>query len=187
MKNEHDPGTVGVHKITGTGLMRLACSYTINADSNISLKKVYQCEHSPMRTQLFVVEMQDIPTFVSVHFVRHKHGVEHFVKSNREDRASYTGDLGRWQPVNHMMLCNAQALVNMARKRLCRKASEETTEVMEAIVAAVGKEDAALAERMVPECEYRRGCREIKTCGLYDKRHPLREQFKTEYPEMWEE
>lgn len=172
MKNEHDPGTVSVRKITGTDLMRLACSYTINADSNMTLEKVYQCEHSPLRTQMFVVEMQDIPTFVSVHFVRHKHGVEHFVKSNREDRSSHTGDLGRWQPVNHLMLCNAQALINMARKRLCRKASEETTAVMAAIVAAVGKEDAALAERMVPECEYRRGCREIKTCGLYDKNHP---------------
>ena len=173
MKNEHYPVTVSVRKITGTDLMRLACSYTINADSNMTLEKVYQCEHSPMRTQLFVVEMQGIPTFVSAHFVRHKHGVEHFVKSNREDRASHTGDLGRWQPVNHMMLCNAQALVNMARKRLCRKASNETTATMQAIVNAVRRfGDFALAERMVPECEYRRGCREIKTCGLYDKNHP---------------
>ena len=163
---------VKVTKITGADLMRLACSYTISAESEMTLDKIYQCEHSPMRTQMFVVEMKDIPTFVSVHFVRHKHGVEHFVKSNREDRASQTGDSGRWHPVNHMMLCNAQSLVNMARKRLCRKASEETTAVMAAIVAAVGKEDAALAERMVPECEYRRGCHEIKTCGLYDKNHP---------------
>lgn len=171
MKNEHNPGTVSVRKITGTDLMRLACSCTINADSHVTLEKVY----SPMRTQLFVVEMQGIPTFVSVHFVRHKHGVEHFVRSNREDRASHTGDLGRWQPVNHMMLCNAQALVNMARKRLCWKASNETTATMQAIVNAVrGVGDFALAERMVPECEYRRGCHEIKTCGLYDKRHPKR-------------
>lgn len=158
-------------KITGADLMRLACSYTISAESEMTLDKIYQCEHSPMRTQMFVVEMKDIPTFVSVHFVRHKHGVEHFVKSNREDRASHTGDSGRWHPVNHMMLCNAQSLVNMARKRLCRKASEETTTVMEAIRVAVSETDIALADRMVPECEYRRGCREIRTCGLYDKRH----------------
>lgn len=160
---------VKVTKITGADLMRLACSYTISAESEMTLDKIYQCEHSPMRTQMFVVEMKDIPTFVSVHFVRHKHGVEHFVKSNREDRASHTGDSGRWHPVNHMMLCNAQSLVNMARKRLCRKASEETTTVMEAIRVAVSETDIALAGRMVPECEYRRGCREIRTCGLYDK------------------
>lgn len=158
-------------KITGVDLMRLACSYTISAESKMTLDKIYQCEHSPMRTQMFVVEMKDIPTFVSVHFVRHKHGVEHFVKSNREDRPGHTGDSGRWHPVNHMMLCNAQSLVNMARKRLCRKASEETTAVMEAIRVAVSETDIALADRMVPECEYRRGCREIRTCGLYDKRH----------------
>ena len=115
---------VKVTKITGADLMRLACSYTISAESEMTLDKIYQCEHSPMRTQMFVVEMKDIPTFVSVHFVRHKHGVEHFVKSNREDRASHTGDSGRWHPVNHMMLCNAQSLVNLARKRLCRKASK---------------------------------------------------------------
>ena len=166
---------VKVTKITGADLMRLACSYTISAESEMTLDKIYQCEHSPMRTQMFVVEMKDIPTFVSVHFVRHKHGVEHFVKSNREDRASHTGDSGRWHPVNHMMLCNAQSLVNMARKRLCRKASNETTATMQAIVNAVyGTGDFDLAERMVPECEYRRGCHEIKTCGLYDKRHPKR-------------
>lgn len=163
---------VKVTKITGADLMRLACSYTISAESEMTLDKIYQCEHSPMRTQMFVVEMKDIPTFVSVHFVRHKHGVEHFVKSNREDRASHTGDSGRWHPVNHMMLCNAQSLVNMARKRLCRKASEETTTVMEAIRVAVSETDIALAGRMAPECEYRRGCHEIKTCGLYDKNHP---------------
>lgn len=167
---------VKVTKITGADLMRLACSYTISAESEMTLDKIYQCEHSPMRTQMFVVEMKDIPTFVSVHFVRHKHGVEHFVKSNREDRASHTGDSGRWHPVNHMMLCNAQSLVNMARKRLCRKASNETTAIMQAIVNAVRSVgDFALAERMVPECEYRRGCREIKTCGLYDKNHPRKE------------
>ena len=171
IKSESIQNIIKAYKITGTDLMRLACSYTINTESNMSLEKIYQCEHSPMRTQMFVVEMINIPTFVSVHFVRHKHGVEHFVKSNREDRDSYTGDLGRWQPVNHMMLCNAQALVNMARKRLCRKASKETIEIMQLIVESIDKVDCALAERLVPECEYRRGCREIRSCGLYESKY----------------
>ena len=162
--------TVTARKITDETLLRLACSYTIAADSHMTPEKAYRCEHSPMRTQLFVVEMLDIPTFVSVHLVRHKHGVEHFVKSNREDRASHTGDMGRWQPVNHMMLCNAQALVNMARKRLCRKASRETTAIMQRIKEEVSRVDCALAKRMVPECEYRGGCYELRTCGLHNGR-----------------
>ena len=156
-----------VTKLTDINLMRKACSYTINSESKMSLDKIYKCEHSPMRTQLFVIEMIDIPTFVSVHFVRHKHGVEHFVKSNRPDRQGYTGDTGRNHPVNHMMLCNAQALINMARKRLCRKASKETIDIMHMIKEGVLTVDPDLYNYMVPECEYRKGCNELTSCGRY--------------------
>lgn len=169
---------IEVTKLTDESLMREACAYTINAESKMTLPRIYQCEHSPMRTQIFWVEMVDIPTFVSVHFVRHKHGVEHFVKSNRNDRPSYTGDAGREHPVNHAMLCNAQALINMARKRLCFKAHPETVDVMVKIKIEVGKTDPALAQFMVPECLYRNGCNELKSCGFY-----LRDQFKIKYPE----
>lgn len=160
--------TVTADKLTGIDLLREACSFTSNAESKMSLKKIYKCEHSPLRTQLFVVRMTMIPTFVSVHLVRHKHGVEHFVKSNREDLPGYSGDLGRLTPVNHMMLLNAQALINMARKRLCRKAHRLTTEVMGMISQAVAQVDPDLAFYMVPECIYRRHCPEIKTCGFFD-------------------
>lgn len=157
-----------VTKLTSINLMQKACSYTINAESNMSLDKIYKCEHSPLRTQLFTVEMLDIPTFVSVHFVRHKHGVEHFVKSNREDRQGYTGDSGRKHPVNHMMLCNAQSLINMSRKRLCHKASKDTTDIMYMIREEVLRADPDLYNYMVPECVYRKGCHELKSCGYWD-------------------
>ena len=156
---------VSAEKITDDRLMRAACRFTINAESNMTLAKIYQCEHSPMRTQLFWVELVDIPTFVSVHLVRHKIGVEHYVKSNRTDRASHSGDLGRMQPVNHAMLINAQALINMARKRLCRQASPETRQVMAAIRAEIHRVDPDLAGRMVPDCVYRGRCYELKPCN----------------------
>lgn len=157
---------IEVEKITDEALMREACSFTINAASNMSLEKIYRCEHSPMRTQLFVVRMYDIPTFVSVHFVRHTQGVQHYVKSNRDDRG---GDkiVDRNSPVNHMMLCNAQALINMARKRLCYKAHKKTRAVMMHIRDCLFTVDLALANSMVRECEYRKGCYEIKSCGLW--------------------
>jgi hypothetical protein len=158
-----------VKKITNSDLMRKACSYTINAESKMSLNTIYKCEHSPMRTQMFTVEMIDIPTFVSVHFVRHKHGVEHFVKSNREDRIGAIEDIGRMTPVNHLMLCNAQALINMARKRLCFKAHADTVAVMTKIKSEIVSVDSDLWNYMVPECVYRQGCNEIKTCGFWDK------------------
>lgn len=158
-----------VEKITDGQLMRKACGYTIDAESKMSLDKIYKCEHSPMRTQIFVVEMRDIPTFVSVHFVRHKIGVEHFVKSNREDRPGYTGDTGRNHPVNHMMFLNAESLITMARKRLCYKAHEQTIVVMNEIKREVAKVDPDLARHMVKNCIYRNGCNELKPCGRMNR------------------
>lgn len=155
-----------VKQWTPDELMRLACSYTINTESSMTVEKMYRCEHSPARVLMYTVEMIDIPTFVSTHFVRHKFGVEHFVKSNRDDRTSYTGDTGRNHPVNHMMFLNSQALINISRKRLCFQSHEKTVEVMNLIKDAVNQIDPELAKRMVPECIYRGGfCHEHRMCG----------------------
>lgn len=155
-------------KLTDVSLMQEACAFTINKESKMTLDKIYQCEHSPCRTQMFKIEMYDIPTFVSVHLVRHKIGVEHFVKSNREDRPGYSGqDLGRRQPVNHMMVLNAQTLIQMARKRLCGGTHAETRQVMIMIRESIQMVDPDLAKYMVRECEYRNGrCPELKSCGM---------------------
>jgi len=133
--------------------------------SGIDLDKLYQCEHSPVRTQIFWIEMLNIPTFVSVHFVRHKIGVEHFATSNRPDRG--TGEADRMTPINHGMLINAQALINMAKKRLCYHASKETRETMIAILKQIKVVDSGLSKRMVPECVYRgKICHELKQCDF---------------------
>lgn len=154
---------VVVKPLTDIDLVRKACSFTTGKDSNISIEQIARCEHSPLRTLMFWIEMYDIPTFVSVHLVRHKIGVEHFVKSNREDRPGYTGDSGRMQPVNHAMLINAQELIFMARKRLCAKAHPMTQMVIQMIKEQLPWE---LAQYMVPECTYRGGvCYELKPCG----------------------
>lgn len=157
---------VTAYKLTGEGLAQRACSFTNHMkSSNISLEKLYHCEHSPMRTQLFWVEMYGIPTFVSVHLVRHSQGVTHYVESNRDDRGG-VDKVDRLTPVNHAMLCNAQALINMSRKRLCAKAHAKTQEVMYQIKEAVSEVDDDLARYMVTECVYRGGqCYELKPCG----------------------
>jgi hypothetical protein len=103
-----------------------------------------------------------------VHFVRHKHGVEHWVKSNRDDRPGHIEDRGRYTPVNHAMFCNAQSLINMARRRLCFKAHKDTVSVMQAIKDEVQKIDPDLAACMLPDCLYRQGCYEFKSCGYFD-------------------
>lgn len=159
---------ITVEKITGIDLMRRACEATTSKPSNMSLDAIYRCEHSPIRTQLFWVEMRDIPTFVSVHFVRHNIGVTHFVSSNREDRGG-NAEADRNTPVNHSMLINAQALINMARKRLCGKAAVETQYTMFKIMSRVKNVDESLARHMVPECVYRGKCHETKPCNVTQK------------------
>lgn len=153
-------------KLTDDNLMRRACESTMRGQtSKMTLDKIYRSEHSPTRVMMFWIEMKDIPTFVSVHLVRHGIGVEHFVMSNREDRGG-NGTENRYTPVNHSMLANAQALINMARKRLCGAASKETQEVMQCIKDAIGIVDPDLAKYMVRECEYRNGiCPESKPCS----------------------
>jgi len=158
---------VTAEKLTDYGLAQRACQFTNHGhqQSNISLKTLYACEHSPCRTQLFWIEMCGIPNFVSVHFVRHKVGVEHFVQTMRTDRGG-NDETNRLTPTNHAMLCNAQALINMARKRLCYKASRETRQAMVAVLEAIKPIDPDLARRMVPDCRYRGNiCHEIKPCG----------------------
>jgi len=156
-----------VKKLTGIDLMRRACEMTMHGqESMVTLNEIYRCEHSPMRTQLFWIEMIGIPTFVSVHLVRHKIGAEHFVMSNRDDRGG-DDNVNRQTPVNHGMLLNAQALVNMARKRLCHKSHSTTRLVMNSIRDEISKLDSDLAKHMVPECVYRLGCHEPKPCGHF--------------------
>lgn len=166
---------ISVRKETSDQLYRDACGFTSGKDCKSSPSSLYGCEHSPIRTQWFSVKMWGIPTFASVHFRTHKIGAqhfdedEHFVKSNREDRPGYSGDEGRWQLVNHMMLLNAQSLISMSRRRLCRKAHPVVVALMQGIREDVRREDPGLFMHMVPDCVYRNKCHENKTCGLFAK------------------
>lgn len=153
---------ISVYRLTSQEYAAKACSFTINKGlSHVDMFKLAKSEHSPLRTQMFWIEMYDIPTFVSVHLVRHKIGVEHYVKSNREDRGG-DAEVNRFTPINHAMFINAQALINMSRKRLCNKASKETQDVWKEIVRQLPD---WLKECCVPDCIYRGKCNEFKTCG----------------------
>lgn len=127
-------------------------------------KKLINSEHSPLRTIMFTIEMQNIPYCNSVHFVRHKFGVEHYVKSQRSNENR--GEEPQNAPVNHIMDINAQALIFMARKRLCFKADETTREIMKEIVNKIIDVCPEFKGFLVPECIYRGNiCHEFKSCG----------------------
>lgn len=132
--------------------------------------KMLKCEHSPIRTLMFTIQLVDVPYWVSVHYVRHKYGIEHYVRSQRNDRQHEYDRNSAPQnaPVNHIIEVNAQELMFMARKRLCSKAAEETKQVMEMIVAEVVKVCPEFKPFLVPQCAYLGRCPEIYGCGLYD-------------------
>ena len=72
----------------------------------------------------------------------------------------------RETPVNLGLCLNAQALIDMAKVRLCHQAHKDTIEVFKAIKDAIRQIDPALADMMVPKCVYRNGlCSEPRCCG----------------------
>ena len=85
----------------------------------------------------------------------------------------------RRAPTDMAFIINAEALINMAHKRLCGKASAETREVVRAICNLVEEHDPALYRHLVPQCGYRGGiCPEAKCCG-YIRSEQGRAQLET--------
>lgn len=141
---------------------------TPNEPSDEWKKKILRSEHSPIRTLMFTIMMKDIPYCNSVHFVRHKYGVEHYVQSQRKnpERGAERQDA----PVTHIMDTNAQELIFMARKRLCYKADQTTREIMLEICKSVFDIDFVWSSVLLPACGMDgRNCREFKPCGVYEK------------------
>jgi hypothetical protein len=131
------------------------------------LHRLAAAEHSPIRELWFGFKME-IPYWVSVHFVRHNIGANHYVQSQRDDRTYSSVSRNFKQqsaPVSHVMSINAQELIHLAHKRLCKQASPETREVMQLIVKEVSKVAPYLAPLLVPLCVYRNGkCTEMFSC-----------------------
>ncbi len=129
--------------------------------------KILEARHSPIRYLHFSFLLEDIPSWVSVHLVRHHVGVQPYVKSQRNDRQS---DYDRTKapqdaPVTMILDVNGEALLTLANKRLCKQASEETREVVKMMCNEVTKVRKEFAPFLVPMCVYHGGrCHEMKPC-----------------------
>ena len=132
-------------------------------------RKLLICEHSPIRRSEISWKWDAIPYAISTHFARHHEGCEKFVHTQREDRRKL--DVPRDElpqgSLNDMdMVANAQALINISRKRLCSCASPETRTAWKQVKEAIRQIDPVMADKMVPECVYRGFCPEwMKNCG----------------------
>ena len=133
-------------------------------------KKLLAANHSPVRTLQFCFRITDVPYWVATHLVRHVHATP-FVKTQRNDRQNEydRGEAPQNSPVDMHWYMNAEELITIAHKRLCKQASKETQEVVRAICDAVLKTNPEFEGLLVPLCYYRCGeCTEFYPCG-YNK------------------
>lgn len=178
---------ISVVKITDPSIMRRACEMTFLGKSKMSVKRMAMCEHSPLRTQLYWVELHDIPLFCSTQLIRHHVGSQPYQLSCRKDRKGgnnhfqekideaidlinhgnvemaiaildwLRNNADRYTKVNLGICLNAQSLINIAKDRLCADASAETREIFKGIKAKIGEVEPELESFLVPKCIYRGG------------------------------
>lgn len=154
------------------GKVKRAARTTINREgegqypSDEWKKSILLAEHSPIRKIKLSWKWTGLKSWVSVHFVRHKIGIEHWVRTQRTDRTGINRDeLPQGSLVEHECEADAQALINISRKRLCNQASPETREAWKEVIEELKLHDPALASVCVKECVYRGFCPEMYPCG----------------------
>lgn len=151
--------------------------------------KILLAEHSPIRLVEYDVTFKDIKQWVTTHLVRHWLGFIPFVHSQREDRRKLEvprDELPQGALNDMDFSVNAQAMINISRKRLCNKASPETRDAWQKVVNAIGEIDPIMAEKCVPNCVYRGFCPEMESCGFVNSpkfKEALEKYRNTNYDE----
>lgn len=126
---------------------------------------ILRARHSPIRRLHFSFYLE-VPYWVSVHLCRHVHA-QPFVKSQRNDRQS---DYDRTKAPQDQEVCmiwdmNAETLITIANKRLCRQASEETRRVVKMMCDLVLLVCPEFINELVPMCWREGQCHEMFPCG----------------------
>jgi hypothetical protein len=131
-------------------------------------RRMLLCEHSPIRQLSIKAKWYNLKYWVSVHFVRHWLGIVHWVRTQRSDRTNTDrNQLPQGAFVEHEIEVNAQAVINISRRRLCKGASIETQEAWGAFVDSIKDKEPELYNVSVPDCIYRGWCYEFKSCGFH--------------------
>jgi thymidylate synthase ThyX len=127
--------------------------------------RLLEARHSPIRVLQFVLLIENVPYWVHTHLVRHHIGCDWFVTTSRNDRQKEFDRTKATQdhPVNLVLCCNAEALINICQKRLCMRASKETRELVTLIRDRVLECSPEFGSVLVKPCEYGK-CHELKPC-----------------------
>ena len=138
----------------------------VSAPSDGWKRQILAARHSPIRYLRFSF-LIECPSWVSVHLCRHVHA-QPYVKSQRNDRQN---EYDRNKAPQDATVCmiydvNAEELMVIANKRLCRQASEETREVVRMMCDAVLKKNPEFDGLLEPQCARNGGrCYEMYPCG----------------------
>lgn len=133
--------------------------------------RILEARHSPIRYLTFSFYFHELPSWVSVHFVRHVHA-QPYVKSQRNDRQTNYDRTKAPQdaPVDMILDVNAEELMVMANKRLCKQAAKETRQAMQMMCDLAVEACPEFKGLLVPMCEHCGGvCHEMYPCGKAKK------------------
>lgn len=133
-------------------------------------KDILRARHSPIRRLNFSILIENLPSYISVHFVRHVHA-QPYVKSQRNDRQTEYDreEAPQNAPVAMIWDFNAEEAQVIFNKRLCAQADKNTRAVAMKIRDAILAEDNIYSEVFVPFCEFYGCCKEMKPCGKVTK------------------
>ncbi len=135
-------------------------------------------EHSPIRDIIIKWRWRDMPHWVTVHWVRHKW--EKFVSTQRSDRTGVERSKSpQDEPQTFIGEANTQHLIDTYRKRLCYMASPETRHYAEDFKITLRREQPEISDVLVPNCVYRCGCPELRSCGWYEKMASIHPDIKS--------
>jgi hypothetical protein len=127
--------------------------------------KILRAKHSPIRVLEFAFDIE-LPYWVSVHLARHVHA-QPFIRTQRNDRQNEYDRRKAPQdaPVRMIFFANAEELMTIAQKRLCKQASEETRKAVQMMCDLVLEKMPEFDGLFAPPCVYFGKCNEIFPCG----------------------
>ncbi len=131
-------------------------------------RQILLARHSPIRYLRFSFLLEGIPYWLSVHLARHVHA-QPYIKSQRNDRqdAYDRNSAPQSAPVSMIWDVNAEELMVIANKRLCRKADPKTRTVVRKMCGLVTEKRPEFKGLLRPMCEYHGGkCHEMEPCGM---------------------
>lgn len=126
---------------------------------------ILRARHSPIRTLQFAFYLEGVPYWVSTHLARHVHA-QPFIRSQRNDRqGEYDRNAARQDaPVDMIWYMNAEELLTIAEKRLCRMAARQTRAVVRMMCCLVVDKCPEFEGLLAAPCNLTGMCNEMQPC-----------------------